>query len=122
MIEDRPPTDEEAARAISAFVRAVRSHYGERVKDIVLFGSRARGDYKPDSDADIAVILADGDWSIWREKMELAGIAYDPLVEYGLYIQPWPISKSEWDEPSRHRNPRFVHNVQRDARPVEALA
>jgi uncharacterized protein len=121
MIEDRPPRDDEAARALDAFVAAVRAHYGERVKDIVLFGSRARGDHKPDSDADVAVILVDGDWSIWREKMDLAGIAYDPLVEFGLYIQPWPIAQSEWLDSSRHRNPRFVENIHRDARSIEAV-
>jgi uncharacterized protein len=120
MIVDRPPTEEKAERATRAYVAAVRAHYGERVKDVFLFGSRARGDFRPDSDADVAVILEDGDWSIWREKMNLAGLAYDPLVEFGLYIQPWPIARSEWGDRSRHRNSRFVENIVRDARSIMA--
>jgi uncharacterized protein len=122
MIEDRPPTDDEAGRALDAFVAAVRAHYGKRVKDIVLFGSRARGDYKPDSDADVAVILVDGDWSIWREKVDLADLAYEPLLESGLRIQPWPIAVSEWERPQAHRNHRFVEAIKRDAVPLPEAA
>jgi len=118
MSEERPPTSEDVKLALDAFAVAVRSHYGTRLRDIVLFGSRARGDGEADSDADVAVILADGDWRYWREKMVLAGIAYDPLIEFGLHIQPWPISLSEWNDPASHRNPRFLANIHRDARPI----
>ena len=33
--------------------------YGSRLARIVLFGSRARGDARPDSDYDVAVFLTD---------------------------------------------------------------
>src|ERR1039457_6306237 len=35
--------------------------YGERIERVVLFGSRARGDARPDSDYDVAVFLEDFD-------------------------------------------------------------
>ncbi len=55
-------------KALDAFVVAVRQHYGARVVDILIFGSRARGDARPDSDADVAVILEDGDWHFWGRR------------------------------------------------------
>ena len=39
------------------FRSAIDAIYGERVERLVLFGSRARGDAKLDSDYDIAVFL-----------------------------------------------------------------
>ena len=116
MIEERPPTDEDVRRALSSYTGTLRAHYGARLLDVVLFGSRARCDQRPDSDADVAVILANGDWRFWREKMILADLAYEALTENGLVIQPWPIGQSEWEAPSNHRNPNFVVAIKRDAR------
>ncbi|WP_294073792.1 nucleotidyltransferase domain-containing protein [Sphingomonas sp.] len=44
---------------MTRFRTAVTEIYGERVERVVLFGSRARGDAKPDSDYDIAVFIRD---------------------------------------------------------------
>ena len=41
------------------FRAAVRDIYGARVERVVLFGSRARGDARPDYDYDVAVFLRD---------------------------------------------------------------
>lgn len=38
--------------------RLVR-HYGDRLVDVVLFGSHARGDAEPGSDIDVMVVLTD---------------------------------------------------------------
>ena len=109
-------------KALDSFASSVRAHYGSRLHSIVLFGSRARGDARPDSDADVAVLLEDGHWSFWDEKANLAGIAYEMLIEWGLYIQPWPIAKSAWDEPERHHDSRFVERIKRDARALREAA
>jgi uncharacterized protein len=47
--------------------------YGDRLDRVVLFGSRARGDARPDSDYDIAVFLRDPE-SFWDESGRLAEI------------------------------------------------
>ena len=52
---------------------AVGKAYGERLERVVLYGSRARGDHRPDSDYDIAVFIRDpGD--LWDELGTLAEI------------------------------------------------
>ncbi len=43
---------------LARFRAALNEIYGERLERVVLFGSRARGDARPDSDYDIALIAS----------------------------------------------------------------
>jgi predicted nucleotidyltransferase len=114
--------DATVAKAIAAFEAAIRHHYGNRLAGLFLFGSRARGDHVPDSDADVAVVLNDEDWDFWREKMALADLAYDVIVEFGADVQGWPVRRTEWADPSRHRNPALVRAMQRDGKVIDDAA
>src|SRR5690606_32264185 len=77
------PDDAAVERALRSFARAVEGMYGERLRGIYLFGSRARGDHRPESDADVAIVLADGDWQRWEETMRIADLEYDTIVTTG---------------------------------------
>jgi predicted nucleotidyltransferase len=112
----------EERQALDDYVTAVRKHYGSRLVDILVFGSRARGDARPDSDADLVVILEDGGWRIWEEKWFLSGLAYDAMLDPGLWIQAWPVSRSVWDDQDPSRVPFFVTNARKDAKPVSEAA
>jgi hypothetical protein len=46
-------------RATCEYVERLRSHYGERLAAVVLYGSRARGDADQESDVDLMVVLAE---------------------------------------------------------------
>ena len=43
---------------LQSFRAALNEMYGDRIDRVVLFGSRARGDARPDSDYDVAVFCA----------------------------------------------------------------
>lgn len=55
---------------------------------LVLFGSRARGNHREDSDADVAVFLGHVADPI-AEQMDLAEDAYLLYLDLDLMIQPW---------------------------------
>jgi predicted nucleotidyltransferase len=101
--------------ALDGFVAAVQAHYGPQLHDILVFGSRARGDNRDDSDIDLAIIFEGSDWDYWSRKFELLDMGWDAYVEANLDIEPWPVTKDAWDHPDSHRNPRFIRAVRQDA-------
>ncbi len=60
---------------LALFRAAVAELYGERIERVVLYGSRARGDARPDSDYDVAVFLKGLTSSRWGEVRRIADIA-----------------------------------------------
>ena len=91
------PDDRIVERAIEEYTRDLRREYASRLRGVYLFGSRARGEHSRESDADIAVVLADVDYDFWTEKMRLADLAYDVIVATNVHVQGWPVSESEWN-------------------------
>jgi predicted nucleotidyltransferase len=57
MTKDRMPPNPKADPILSRFRAALDQIYGDRLERVVLYGSRARGDERPDSDYDIAVFI-----------------------------------------------------------------
>ena len=74
---------------LARFRAALDKVYGARLERVVLFGSRARGDARPDSDYDVAVFLTDPD-SFWTESGRLAEIGTDILFDTGAVINALP--------------------------------
>jgi len=67
------------------FREAVSELYGDRLERVVLFGSRARGDARPDSDYDIAVFLRDMD-DRFKELDRLAHLSTDLIDATGEVV------------------------------------
>ena len=68
---------------------------GTQVKRIILFGSRARGDARPDSDFDLLVVLHD-----IRPEQKHAELLtlYRALESAGVAAEPWVMSEEEFEE------------------------
>ena len=109
-------------KALEAYVNSVRERFGPQLHDVLVFGSRARGDNRADSDVDLAIIFETADWDYWTRKFELLDMAWEALSEQGLLIQPSPLSKAAWDQPMTQKNARFVGEVRREAKPVAEAA
>ena len=78
---------------IEQYVEAVKKIYGSHVRQIILYGSYARGDYKADSDIDIMILLDLSDMDIKQYHHELSGETFDFNMDYDLDIKP--IAKSQ---------------------------
>jgi len=82
--------------------------------EVILFGSQARGNARPDSDVDVAVLIDDETARITTKKMELSDLAYDVMLDTGVSISPIPIRRGEWTHPERHSNPVLLANIARE--------
>jgi len=71
------------------------------VFEIILFGSRARGDADPLSDMDVVVIL-DGEADDHSRDL-VSDCAWEAGFESGIVIAPIVFSRTEWEtDASRH--------------------
>jgi predicted nucleotidyltransferase len=82
---------------LTKFRAALQALYGERIERVVLYGSRARGDARADSDYDIAVFLKDlGDR--WNEIDRIVALEGEILDETGAVINALPFGAGSYNE------------------------
>jgi uncharacterized protein len=110
------PAEPKTVGAAGEFVRRVSERYP--VMAALLFGSRARGTHRTDSDVDVAVLLRGPRGQLMDTSLDMADIAFDLLLETNVYIQPLPIWEDEWEHPETHSNPRLLENIRREGLPL----
>lgn len=79
------------------FRHAVIEIYGDRLERVVLYGSRARGDARPDSDYDVVVFLRDMPNRI-REITRIAEVETEILYDTGAVINALPFPAQAYRE------------------------
>jgi uncharacterized protein len=84
---------------LNRFRAALDEAYDRRIEHVVLFGSRARGDARPDSDYDVAVFLRDLD-NFGQEAGRIVEIETDILYDTGAIINAMPFKASSYREPT----------------------
>lgn len=82
---------------LKRFRAALDDMYGDRIERVVLFGSRARGDARPDSDYDVAVFLRDMA-DRWREFDRLADLGTEMLDKTGEIVHAIPYRAGAYED------------------------
>jgi predicted nucleotidyltransferase len=84
---------------LARFRAALGALYGSRLERVVLFGSRARGEARSDSDYDVAVFLTTLP-DRWAELDRLADLRVHFLDETGAFLDAKPYPAAAWREVS----------------------
>jgi predicted nucleotidyltransferase len=100
------------AHASKIFLDRIRDRY--QMREAYLFGSRARDLAGPESDADIAVLLRGRSRCRADAAVDMAGIAFDVMLETGVLVDAIPLWEDEWDHPERFSNPALIENIRRE--------
>lgn len=104
--------DAKTENAIRIFLAAIATRYA--IAGAILYGSRARGTHKPDSDADLAVLLSGEHEPRTPTALAMADVAYEVLLETGINVAPLPLWMDEWEHPERFSNPALLASIARE--------
>ena len=107
-----PVTEEKIKEIMEKFASEAKKIYGTALHNVILYGSCARGDFEPDSDIDIMVLLDVPQDKISSERKRMLDVSdqldrdYDVVLtpvfqNYQLYQKYIPVSK-------------FYQNVQKE--------
>ena len=98
---------------LAAFITRLHQDYGANLLRVILFGSKARGDFDDQSDLDVLVVVrmsGDDYWQHWRRIVDMA---WEVELAYSLVISS--IIKNEYDytKMCEHRS-LLARHIERD--------
>jgi uncharacterized protein len=108
-----PEIDDKTLRAARVFLARLVEQRSD-LAGALLFGSRARGHFRPDSDADVAILLRGAQQRFLPVKLAMVDVAFDVLLETGVNISPFPVWLDEWAHPETYSNPSLLRNIARE--------
>jgi uncharacterized protein len=80
----------------------------------ILFGSRARRTHSSTRDADIAVVLKGEPGKRSTAANDMAGIAFDVMLETEILVAGSPLWGGEMEHPEQFSNPAQIRAIQRE--------
>ena len=90
------------------FRQGLENIYQDRLVQVILYGSQARGDARPDSDVDVLVVLRGTETAADRERV--LDLVTDLNLEHGVLVSRVCISEDLF----RTRQGPFLRNVRRE--------
>jgi len=86
-----PRMDRKTQAALREAKAALATHYGKKLRALLLYGSRARGTARPDSDIDLLVVLEHLD-SASQTLTKINDLLCDAGLHHGVLISAHPVS------------------------------
>jgi uncharacterized protein len=101
--------DPQTTQAILRFRDLLANQYD--TAGLIVYGSRATGRHRADSDADVAVLMKGEHQRLLPTALAMSDMAFEVLLETGINITPLPVWLDHWEHPERHSNPALLHNI-----------
>jgi len=99
------------AAVVAQLRQGLEELYGPRFRDLLLYGSYARGSQREGSDVDLLVLL-DGPVDTGREILRLESIAWPLSLDHGIVLSVMPVSHEAYQKGETS----FLRIVRKDAR------
>lgn len=80
--------EEKIREIVTKFAEEAKIIYGATLRNVILYGSCARGDFKNDSDIDIMVLLDVAQEKISEERKKIFDISDQIDLEYDVVLAP----------------------------------
>jgi predicted nucleotidyltransferase len=103
----------QAKQVIRDFVQRAQVLYGDKLKQVLVYGSCARDEATAESDIDLAVVLA-GDVIPGKEIDRMIDIITDLNLEYGVLLSVYPVSEENY----QNINSPLLMNIRREGVPA----
>ena len=100
-------------KSLAEFKKEIEELYGERLKDVVLYGSWARGKATEESDIDLLIVL-EGEIIPGLEIDRMIDIITDINLSYNVLISVYPVSEEDYAT----MNSPILLNVRKEGIPV----
>ena len=101
--------DERIKQLIDQVKEYLINMYGEKIRDVILYGSHARDEATKDSDIDI-LVLVDETLNPSEVRKTLSELLFDILLEKGELISVIPLPKNFFE----NYNYPFILNVKKE--------
>lgn len=100
--------------AVLDFLARVRSAYDWKIQQVMLFGSKARGEATADSDIDILLIVAE---ETWQFRDEICRVGADISLQYDVLLDARVIGAARWQYMSEIKSGLYK-NISKEAIPL----
>ena len=109
--------DPQTDSAVRQFLARIGDQFD--VGGVIVYGSRARGTHRPDSDADLAVLLKGDRQRFVTVTKAMCDVAFDVMLDTGILVSPLPIWLDEWNAPDDYSNPALLKNIEKEGIKLE---
>jgi len=99
--------------AIDNFVGKITKLFGDGIVKVILYGSKARGNARFDSDIDLLVILKQDDY---RMRKAILQSAAKTSLDFDILLSIMAMSEVRWQE---HQGLSIYTNIQKEGIPIE---
>lgn len=87
-------------KAVMDFMEKWKTRYPRSLKQIILYGSRARGDFKAFSDIDLLFVFQGDKPFLQNVRGEVSDFTTPFNLNEEVLLQPFVMSEEEWKKPS----------------------
>jgi len=101
--------DERVRQLLNQIKENLIKLYGEKIKEVILYGSHARGEATGDSDVDVLVIV-DKSLNPFEVRKALSDLLFDILLEQGELVSVIAVPENLFE----NYNSPFVLNVKKE--------